>query len=106
VVLGLMRIRIVLADDHVVIRQCMRALLEQQPDLRVVGEAGNGQEAVEVVLREQPDVVLMDLLMPELDGVSATQIIHDRQPDVRIVILSSLDEETAVVAAVRAGATG
>jgi two-component system, NarL family, response regulator LiaR len=104
-VLGLMTIRIVLADDHVLLRQCLRALLEEEPDLEVVGEANTGHEAVDVVRRKQPDVVLMDLLMPDLDGISATQTIHSQQPAIRILVLSSLDEET-VVAAVRAGASG
>src|SRR5579871_5000849 len=101
-----MSIRIVLVDDHTLFRHCLRELLAAESDLEVIGEAGTGRQAIDEVLRLQPDVVLMDVLMPELDGLRATQMIHDQQPDIRIVILSSLDEEAAVVAAVRAGATG
>jgi len=101
-----MTIRIVLADDHVVLRQGLRMLLEEESDLDVIAEADNGQEAIDLVLQHHPDVVLMDLVMPELDGISATEILHSQHPEVRVVILSSLEEDSAVVSAVRAGAIG
>src|SRR6266516_3190110 len=101
-----MTIRIVLADDHVVLRQGLRALIEREPDLAVVAEADNGLEAIERALEHRPDLVLMDLIMPELDGASATAKLRSIYPDVRVVILSSLDEDEAVVSAVRAGAIG
>jgi two-component system, NarL family, response regulator LiaR len=99
-------IRLVLADDHVVLRQGLRALLEDESDLEVVGEADNGREAVDVVLQTEPDVVLIDLVMPETDGVAATRIIHERSPKTRVLVLSSFEEEPALVASVRAGAIG
>jgi DNA-binding NarL/FixJ family response regulator len=98
--------RIILADDHVVLRQALQALLGAESDLEVVGQAGDGQEAIELVRRFRPDLVLMDVIMPGIDGVTTTQRIRDEFPGVRVVILSSVDEEAAVVAAVRAGAFG
>jgi two-component system, NarL family, response regulator LiaR len=101
-----MTIRIVLADDHVVLRQALRMLLDSEPDLQVVAEAGNGQEAIDAVLDLRPDVVLMDAIMPKLDGIKATEIVHERAHGVRVLILSALQEEETVVAAARAGAIG
>jgi DNA-binding NarL/FixJ family response regulator len=101
-----MSIRIVLADDHSVLRQGLRMLLESEPDIEVVGEADNGQAAVDEVLRLAPDVVLMDLSMPEMDGLAATERLRDQDEHVRVVILSGAEEESVVVAAVRAGAIG
>jgi NarL family two-component system response regulator LiaR len=101
-----MTIRIVLADDHVVLRQGLRMLLAEESDLDVIAEADNGQEAIDLVRQHRPDLVLMDLVMPELDGISATEILHSQHPEVRVVILSSLEEDSAVVSAVRAGAIG
>ena len=101
-----MKTRLILTDDHVVLRQGLRALLEGQPDLEVVGEASDGQETLELVRKSRPDMVLMDLIMPGVDGITTTQRLHDEFPEVRVVILSSVDEEAAVVAAVRAGAIG
>jgi len=101
-------IRLVLADDHVVLRQGLRALLQRTLDIDIVGEADNGREAVDLVLESGPDVALIDLLMPEMDGVSATRIIHREGPGTRVLILASSDEldTGAVVRAVRAGAIG
>jgi NarL family two-component system response regulator LiaR len=101
-----MTIRLVLVDDHVVLRRGLRMLLETEPDLEVVGELDNGLAAAQQTLDYRPDVVLMDLLMPELDGIAATQRLRAQCPQVRVVILSSIDEESGVVAAVRAGASG
>ena len=101
-----MKTRLILTDDHVVLRQGLRALLEGQPDLEVVGEAGDSQETLELVREFRPDMVLMDLIMPRVDGITTTQRLHDEFPEIRVLILSSIDEETAVVAAVRAGAIG
>ncbi len=101
-----MTIRLVLADDHVVLRQGLRALLEDESDMEVVGEADNGCEAVDLVLQTEPDVLLIDLVMPETDGVAATRIIHERSPKTRVLVLSSLEEDAALVASVRAGAIG
>jgi DNA-binding NarL/FixJ family response regulator len=101
-----MKTRLILTDDHVVLRQGLRALLEAQPDLEVIGEAGDGEEALELVRTLRPDVVLVDLIMPGIDGITATQRIHRDFPDVGVLVLSSIEEEAAVVAAVRAGAMG
>ena len=101
-----MTVRIVLADDHVVMRQALRLLLDGEPDFEVVAEASNGREATELALEHRPDIVLMDLCMPVLDGIRATEMLHERCPTIRTLILSSLEEDDTVVAAVRAGAIG
>jgi two-component system, NarL family, response regulator LiaR len=101
-----MSIRIVLADDQLVLRQGLRALFEAERELEIVGEADNGRVAIDLVRQLQPDLVLMELAMPELDGIAATEIINQEFPEVRVLILSGLDEDTAVVSAVRAGAIG
>jgi DNA-binding NarL/FixJ family response regulator len=98
--------RLTLTDDHVVLRQALRSLLERETDLEVVGEAGDSQQTIELVRRVRPDLVLMDLVMPGVDRISTTQALQDEFPELRVVILSSIDEEAAVVAAVRAGAVG
>jgi NarL family two-component system response regulator LiaR len=101
-----MKTRLILTDDHVVLRQGLRALFEGQPDLEVVGEAGDGQETLELVRKFRPDMVLVDLIMPGVDGITTAQRIHQEFPEVRVLILSSIDDQAAVVAAVRAGAIG
>jgi two-component system, NarL family, response regulator LiaR len=101
-------IRVVLADDHVLFRQGLRALLQDEPDLEIVGEADNGCQAVDVVLQTQPEVVLINLVIIQLEGVEVTRTIHHERPQTRILILSSTDEvdKTAMLGAVRAGAVG
>ncbi len=97
-------ITIVLADDHEVVRQGLRAYLESQPDFEVVGEAGSGREAVGLVLRTAPDVVLMDLIMPEMDGVTATQEVRKVSPRTQVVVLTSYHDDEHIFPALRAGA--
>ena len=101
-------IRVVLADDQALVRSGLRALLANSNDLQVVGEASDGREAVAVVTRTQPDVVLMDVRMPGMDGIAATrQITSDaRLADVAIVMLTTFDEDDQIFAAIRAGASG
>ena len=99
-------LRVVVVDDHPVVRDGLRGMLDGQPDLTVVGEAGNGREAVTVVARERPDVVLMDLRMPVLDGVAATARITADQPEVRTLVLTTYDEDHDIVRAIEAGARG
>jgi two-component system, NarL family, response regulator LiaR len=103
-----MTIRVVLADDHVVLRQGVRALLRDESDIEMVGEADNGRDAVDVVLETAPDVALINLVMPEIDGVAATRIIHRERLETRVLILASGADvdKTAIIAAVRAGAIG
>ncbi len=99
-------IRVVVADDHSLIREGVRALLGSVPDMELVGEAANGREAVAVVARTGPDVVLMDLHMPEVDGVAATRTIAAEHPAVAVLVVSMLDDDASVFAALRAGARG
>src|SRR3984893_14871516 len=101
-----MTLRILIADDHHVVRQGLRTYLRVDPDLEVVGEAENGAEAVRMALRLRPDVVLMDLIMPELDGIAATRQIRRELPDTEVMALTSVLEDASVVDAVRAGAIG
>src|SRR5919202_1996177 len=101
-----MPVRILIAEDHEVVRQGLRTFLELDPELDVVGEAGDGREAVRQAHRLRPDVVLMDLVMPELDGIAATQLIRRELPDTEVVALTSVLEDACVVGAVRAGAIG
>ncbi|HYH94011.1 MAG TPA: response regulator transcription factor [Candidatus Saccharimonadales bacterium] len=99
-------IRIVIVDDHAMVRRGMRDFLDLHPDLEVVGEAADGAAAIEVVAELAPDVVVMDLLMPVVDGIEATARIKAAQPDVEIVAITSFIEEERVVAALEAGASG
>ena len=97
-------IRVLLVDDHSVVRSGLSAMLSAEDDLEQVGEAADGSEAVRMVERIKPDVILMDLLMPGMDGVAATKAIHDRFPETRIIILTSFKEREQVDGALKAGA--
>lgn len=99
------RIRVLVADDHVVVRAGLRAMLSE-PDLEVVGEAGDGEEALALAATLEPDVVLMDLSMPKLDGFAATRRIKIGQPKVQIVVLTTFETEADVTRAIDAGAIG
>lgn len=101
-----MAVRVLIADDHGVVRQGLRMFLSLDPELAVVGEAENGEAALLMARELKPDVVLMDLLMPVMDGVEATKAIRNELPDVEVVALTSVLEDTVVTAAVRAGAIG
>lgn len=98
--------RVVVADDHVMVRSGLVLALEGYADVEVVGEAGNGVEAVHLCEKLKPDVVLMDLRMPKMDGVSATRFIHQTMPEIRIVILTSFTDPELVQEAMAAGAVG
>jgi len=100
------KLRILLADDHIVMRTGLRALLERQPDLEVVGESENGHEAVELAAALRPDVVVMDVGMPVLNGIEATHMISSKHPTTAVVILSMHADESYVMRALRAGARG
>ncbi len=101
-----MTIRVVVADDHAVVRSGLEQLLSTTPDIELVGTAGNGGEAAEVVGRERPDVVLMDLSMPEVDGVEATRRIIAADPDALVVVLTSFADDRHISEALHAGAIG
>lgn len=99
-------IRIVVADDHAIVRRGIAALLEGKPDIEVVGEAADGIEAVEQVDRLRPDVVLMDLVMPRMDGIEAIRRITERFPGTRILVLTSFASDDKLFPALKAGALG
>jgi DNA-binding NarL/FixJ family response regulator len=99
-------IRVLIADDHPVVRAGLVAVLSQEKDIEVVGEASNGERAIALSRERVPDVVLMDLRMPELDGIEATAVIAREQPHIRILALTSYDGDADVRRALRAGARG
>lgn len=99
-------IRIIVADDQAIIRDGLVTVLSLLPDVEVVGEAADGAQAVELVAREHPDVVLMDLRMPVLDGVGATARIVSQSPDVAILVLTTYADDESILGALRAGARG
>jgi NarL family two-component system response regulator LiaR len=99
-------IRVLIADDHAVVRQGLRAFLELQDEIEVVGEAEDGEDAVAAVERLRPDVVLIDLVMPRLDGIEAIRRIRERRPGSRVIVLTSFVDDDKLFPAVRAGAAG
>lgn len=99
-------IRILLAEDHAVVRQGTRELLEQQDDLEVVAEAADGQQAVQLALKERPDVVIMDYAMPKLNGIEATRHIKAVAPGIAVLVLTAYDSDQYVFAFLEAGAAG
>ena len=101
-----MTLSIVLADDHPVVRRGVRTILEAERDFSVVGEAGDGLETVRLVERLQPDVLVLDLMMPGLSGLEALRIIRQRSPRTRVVVLSMHDNNAFVAEALKNGATG
>lgn len=101
-----MSIQILLVDDHTVVRQGLRMFLSLDTELEVIGEAADGLEAIEQAHRLQPDVVLMDLLMPRMDGIAATAVIRRELPDTEVIALTSVLEDEKVIGAIRAGAIG
>jgi len=100
------KIKVVIADDHHVVRRGLLFFLKTQQDIEIIGEAKNGQEAVDMVIKLNPDVVLMDLSMPIMDGVMATKAIREADNEVKIIILTSYADQDHVIPAIRAGASG
>jgi DNA-binding NarL/FixJ family response regulator len=101
-----MPVRVLIADDHGVVRQGLRMFLALDPDIEIVGEASDGLQALEMTRDLRPDVVLMDLLMPEMDGIQATARVRAEVPDTEVIALTSVLEDSSVVNAIRAGAIG
>jgi DNA-binding NarL/FixJ family response regulator len=99
-------IRLVLADDHALVRQGLRSLLDLTPDLRVVGEAGDGEEALRKVAELNPDVVLMDVRMPRMTGLEALRELRRTDASRRVVLLTTFDEDAAIIEALRSGVQG
>jgi DNA-binding NarL/FixJ family response regulator len=99
-------IRVLIVDDHAVVREGLRAFLELQDRVEVIGEAGDGREAIEEAERLRPDVILMDLVMPRLDGVEAMRELHEQVPAARVIVLTSFLDDERLVPALRAGAAG
>jgi len=101
-----MTIKILLVDDHGIVRQGLRMYLQMDPDLQVVGEASNGEEAVDQARKLKPDIVLMDILMPGMDGLEATAVIRRELPDTEVIALTSVLDDAVIHQTIRAGAIG
>ena len=99
-------IRVLVVDDHAVVREGLRAFLELQEGIEVVGDAGDGQEAVETAARLRPDVILMDLVMPRLDGIAAMRALRETVPETRVIVLTSFLDDDKLLPALRLGAAG
>ncbi|MEH2324860.1 MAG: response regulator transcription factor [Nostoc sp.] len=100
------KIRLLLVDDQLIIRQGLRSLLDAKPDLEVIGEAENGQQAIIQTERLQPDVVLMDVRMPVMDGIAATRLIHQQFNQIKVIVLTTFDDDEYVSQAMQVGARG
>lgn len=100
------RIRVVLIDDHFSIHDVVSRLLNQTPDIKLVGQGANGEDALDLCGRVQPEVVLMDVVMPIMDGIRATELMAERFPDVKVLVLSSFQDHESVYAMLRNGAVG
>lgn len=99
-------IRVLIVDDHVVVRYGLGAILKWEPDIELVGEAGDGEEAVRLILQQEPDVVLLDLRLPTLSGVEVMRRVRARLPRVRFLVLTTYDSDTYIAPALAAGAQG
>jgi two-component system, NarL family, response regulator LiaR len=99
-------IRVLVVDDHAVVREGLRAFLELQDGIQVVGEAADGAQAVQAVSESRPDVVLMDLVMPVMDGIAAMRVLRERSPETRVIVLTSFLDEDRLLPALRTGAAG
>jgi two-component system, NarL family, response regulator LiaR len=99
-------IRILLADDHVMLRQCTAEILHKEADIEVVGEADDGQQAIDLALRLQPDIVVMDVRMPVLSGIEATRRIRESMPEIQVLVLTAYDDDQYIFSLLQAGASG
>jgi len=100
------KLRILLADDHKIVRDGLKLLIDTQPDMRVIGEAANGKEALQKARELKPDVIVMDLSMPELNGLQATRMLKSERPDLKIVVLTAHEDESYLGQLCKAGASG
>jgi NarL family two-component system response regulator LiaR len=98
------RTRVLIVDDHTVVREGLRTFLSMLPDIEIVGEAASGTEAVAAAAGVEPEVILMDLVMPEMDGIQATRVIREKHPGCRVIVLTSFADDDKVFPAIRAGA--
>jgi len=99
-------VRLLIADDHALVRSGLRRLLEREPDFEIVGEAGNGREAVELCRSLEPNLVLMDVRMPEMDGLQATRTIKRELPEIAVLMVTVYDNDDYMLEAIKAGAAG
>ncbi|MBP3406779.1 MAG: response regulator transcription factor [Kiritimatiellae bacterium] len=99
-------IRVLIADDHTIVRIGLRTLLGAEKDIEVVGEAKNGEMAVKEALRLRPDVVIMDLVMPKMDGAEATAVLHEKLPETKVIILTTFGSSDGIAHAIESGAAG
>lgn len=99
-------IRVAIVDDHTLFREGLITLIDAAPDMQIVGDAGTGVEAVDLALEQRPDVILMDIMMPELNGIQATRQILEQQPETGIIMLTMLEDDDSLFAAMCAGARG
>ena len=99
-------IRVVLADDHAQMHRAVQVILGSTPDIKLVGQGANGEEAIALCEQYQPDIVLMDVVMPVMDGIEATQVISERFPEIKILVLSSFQDHESVYAMLKNGAVG
>ena len=99
-------IRVLIADDHTIVRIGLRTLLGAEKDIEVVGEAKNGEMAMKEALRLRPDVVIMDLMMPKMDGAEATAVLHERLPETKVIILTTFGSSDGIAHAIESGAAG
>ena len=100
------KIKVLIADDHAIVRMGLSVLLETKPDIEVVGEAANGDLAVKKALKLKPDIVIMDLLMPGLDGIAATKALHEQAPDIKVLVLTTSTVSDDLSRALQNGASG
>jgi NarL family two-component system response regulator LiaR len=100
------KIRVIITDDHAVVRNGLKSFLAAYEDFELVGEAKNGEQAVRLCIQSQPDIILMDLVMPGMDGATATRAIREKHPQVRVIALTSFSDQELVQSAIQAGATG
>jgi DNA-binding NarL/FixJ family response regulator len=101
-----MSIQVLIADDHVFYREGVRAMLSRSPEISVAGEASTGEEAINLTGELKPDVILMDLKMPGMNGIDATRVIHVKYPEIGVLVITMFDDDDSVFAAMRAGALG